>query len=101
MDLQARVKEFLGEAKPDLVRLPIIIKAFANADGMSKFLLNTKMIRSPSLLWDFAKGFSQAHALSDFVLVGNGKDRADKKVKGKNAFLTFILQIRLHTNRCF
>jgi hypothetical protein len=36
-------------------------------------------------MWSFAKAFSQAHAGSDFVFVGSGKDRADKKIKGMSA----------------
>ena len=37
-------------------------------------------------MWNFAKAFSQAHAGSDFVFVGSGKDRADKKIKGMSTF---------------
>ncbi|KAF2499390.1 hypothetical protein BU16DRAFT_535752 [Lophium mytilinum] len=82
MDLYAHVQEYLRRAKPALASLPIMIKAFANSDGLSKLLVNVKIIQSSGALWDFAKSFSQAHAMSDFVLVGNGKDRADEKVKG-------------------
>jgi hypothetical protein len=87
LDLEARVREYLETDKPDLATLPINIKAFANGNGLSKFLLHAKVVQSSSSLWDFVKGFSQAHARSDFVLVGNGKDRADEKVKGKDAFV--------------
>lgn len=83
LDLQARVREYFEKAKPDLARLPVVVKAFANVDGMSKFLVNNGMIRSSSSMSGCAKGFSQASATSDFVLVGHGKDRADKKIKGK------------------
>ncbi|KAF2810481.1 uncharacterized protein BDZ99DRAFT_313074 [Mytilinidion resinicola] len=82
VDLQTRVQEYLRKAKPALAGLPIMIKAFANSDGLSKLLVNVNIIQSSGFLWDFAKSFSQAHAMSDFVLVGNGKDRADEKVKG-------------------
>ena len=91
------MRNYLREAKPALASLPIIVKAFANVDGLSKFLVNAKVIQSPSSLWDFAKGFSQAHAKSDFVLVGSGKDRADKKVEGENVFFTFC---SIHTLNC-
>lgn len=66
-----------------LVNLPVIAKAFANADGMSKFLLSTGLVHCSDSLTEFAKGFSQAFATSDFVLVGHGKDPADKKIKGE------------------
>jgi hypothetical protein len=66
-----------------LANLPVIAKAFANADGMSRFLLNAGVVQSADALAEFAKCFSQAFATSDFVLVGHGKDRADKKIKGE------------------
>jgi len=89
-DLQACVKDYLGTAKPDLVGLPITIKAFANGDGMSNFLSSVGLVQPWGSLWDFGKGFSQAHAASDFVFVGNGKDRADKKIKSENTFLALF-----------
>jgi hypothetical protein len=60
--------------------MPIMIKAFANADGLAQVL--AKLTKSPKSLASFVKGFSQARDASDFVLVGSGKDRADEKVKG-------------------
>lgn len=59
-----------------------MIKAFASADGLSQLLVRHKVISSPIALWEFAKGFSQSSQLFDFVLVGTGKDRADKKIEG-------------------
>jgi hypothetical protein len=66
---------------PELPGLPIIVKAFANADGLSQVLVKHKITKSPDMLWDFVKGFSQACETFDFVLVGSGKDRADEKIK--------------------
>ena len=83
LDLQSRVRDYLEKAEPSLARLPVVIRAFANVDGMSKFLLHTGMVQSWGSLSEFAKRFSQASATSDFVLVGHGKDRADKKIKGE------------------
>lgn len=83
LDLQSRVRDYLEDAEPSLSRLPIVVRAFANVDGMSKFLLHTGLVRSFGSLSEFAKKFSQASAMSDFVLVGHGKDRADKKIKGE------------------
>lgn len=83
LDLQAWVRDYLGKAQPALASLPIMIKAFANEAGLSKFLVNYKVIGSASSLLDFAKQFSQAHPISDFVLVDNGKERVDKKIQGE------------------
>jgi hypothetical protein len=85
-DLQAGVRGYLTTAKPHLVNLPITVKAFVNGDGMSKFLSSKQPSGS---LWDFGKGFSQAHAESDFIFVGSGKDRADKKIKSEDTFLRY------------
>lgn len=83
IDLQSNIRDYLKKVEPTLANLPTVVKAFANADGMSRFLLSAGLVQSPIALAEFAKGFSQAFATSDFVLVGHGKDRADKKIKGK------------------
>lgn len=83
-DLQTQVKEYLSKSRPDLARLPITIRAFANIDGMSGHFSRLGLVQSPVGLWSFAKSFSQACAGSDIVFVGSGKDRADKKIKGKS-----------------
>lgn len=82
IDLETAVKEHLKSSHPELSNLPIMIKAFANADGLSQVLAKAKITKSPRSLDSFVKGFSQARDASDFVLVGSGKDRADEKVKG-------------------
>ncbi|KAL4782585.1 hypothetical protein BJX76DRAFT_332340 [Aspergillus varians] len=66
-----------------------MIKAFANADGLSQLLVKTKLVKSHMSLTGFSKGFSQALDTSDFVLVGSGKDRADEKIRG--IFQQFII----------
>lgn len=80
LDLETAVKEHLKSSHPELSSMPIMIKAFANADGLAQVL--AKLTKSPKSLDSFVKGFSQARDASDFVLVGSGKDRADEKVKG-------------------
>jgi hypothetical protein len=79
------VKDYIGKTKPELARLPVVIRAFANIDGMSSYLSKVGLAQSSANMWSFAKAFSQAHAGSDFVFVGSGKDRADKKIKGTSA----------------
>ncbi|KAI1370176.1 hypothetical protein F4677DRAFT_451645 [Hypoxylon crocopeplum] len=82
LELRDSVRKYLRQAVPDSSNIPIVVKAFANADGLSQQLIKCKIIKTPIALWDFAKGFSQSSPLSDFVLVGAGKDRADKKIEG-------------------
>lgn len=83
VDLEAAVREHLKSSRPELSSMPIMIKAFANADGLAQILVKAKLTKSAGFLASFAKEFSQARDTSDFVLVGSGKDRADEKIKGK------------------
>lgn len=92
LDLQSRVRTYVEGLQPGLARLPIVIRAFANADGMSRFLMHVGIVQSSTSLSEFAKSFTQASATSDFVLVGPGKDRADKKLKGKVAAYYLVLE---------
>jgi hypothetical protein len=98
--LQTCVKDYLEKSEPGLACLPIVIKAFANGEGLSKFLANAVGTKHSSSLADFTMGFSQSQALSDFVLVGNGKDRADKKIKGEMT-LPVLQPARSLLSRCF
>lgn len=82
LGLEAAVREHLKSSHPELSSMPIMIKAFANADGLAQLLFKAKLMKSPGSLTNFAKEFSQASWVSDFVLVGSGKDRADEKIKG-------------------
>jgi hypothetical protein len=60
-----------------------MIKAYANVDGLSGALRRAGMSQAAENLPLFARGFSQADGLVDFVAVGSGKDRADKKILGQ------------------
>lgn len=83
MDLKAKVQEYLQSVEPDLGHLPVIIKAFANGDGLARLLVRAGIIKNDTGLSLFTSGFSQADDLFDFVLVGKGKDRADQKITGE------------------
>jgi hypothetical protein len=76
------VQEYLKSAQPELADLPLVIKAVASADGLSRALTKFGVISSPEMILKFAMGFSQATKLCDLVLVGRGKDRTDEKIKG-------------------
>lgn len=94
------MKECLGDTEPRLADLPIVIRAFANMDGICGHLSRVGLVQSLDALWGFAKTFSQAHAGSDLVFVGSGKDRADKKIKGKSNSDKHDLRLTNHC-RCF
>ncbi|WAO91234.1 Hypothetical protein NCS54_00869400 [Fusarium falciforme] len=82
LDLRDRVRAFLQSERPKLANLPIVVKAYANELGLSQFLVASNIIKTSHDLLDFAKDFTQASETTDFVLVGSGKDRADKKIQG-------------------
>ncbi|PSN73276.1 hypothetical protein BS50DRAFT_568853 [Corynespora cassiicola Philippines] len=81
-DLEKHAREYLEKSRPALAKLPIMVKAFANANGLSKHLVSSDVICSGGQLLDFAKEFSHAQAVSDFVLVGGEKELVDEKIKG-------------------
>ena len=83
IDLRDGVRSFLQANRPDLSDYPILIKAYANEAGLSQFLVSSGLIKAPRDLVEFAKDFTQASEHTDFLLVGSGKDRADKKISGK------------------
>ncbi|KAH6991827.1 hypothetical protein EDB82DRAFT_122196 [Fusarium venenatum] len=88
LDLRDGVRSFLQVNKPEEANYPIFIKAYANEHGLSQFLVASGIIKAPRDLVEFAKDFTQASENTDFVLVGSGKDRADKKIQG--SFKQFV-----------
>ncbi|KAM0430446.1 hypothetical protein ACHAPT_005793 [Fusarium lateritium] len=83
LGLRDKVRDFLHTERPELAEHPIVVKAYANELGLSQFLVSSGTIKAPRDLLDFAKDFTQASETTDFVLVGSGKDRADKKIQGE------------------
>lgn len=85
-DLKCAIQEYFVKDWPHLVKLPLMVKAYANIDGLSTALRRAGMLEAADRLPLFALGFSQADSLFDFVAVGNGKERADHKIRGKRRF---------------
>jgi len=81
VDLRVAVQSHLREKDPALAEFPVVIKAFANGDGLPGAL--QKLSLQPSAATEFAKGFSNAFGTSDFVFVSRGKDRVDEKIRGE------------------
>ena len=60
-----------------------MVKAYANCCGLES-LLNSGNSKSEFVdLQDFVRGFNQGDPLFEFVDVGDGKERADIKLKGR------------------
>jgi hypothetical protein len=62
--------------------LEIVCRVVANVAGLSKAMYRNGSVEDPSLVREFALGFTQARASFDFIDVGYGKERADFKIRG-------------------
>lgn len=61
----------------------ILARVYANVKGLADACVRADVLDDPSLLEDFARGFTGNKQLFDFVDVGSGKDRADEKLSGE------------------
>ncbi|KAH7323781.1 hypothetical protein BKA65DRAFT_511460 [Rhexocercosporidium sp. MPI-PUGE-AT-0058] len=71
----------LGASIEKTKALPIMIKAYANLQGLSQFCVRDQRLSSPAALSSFWIGFSRSSPLVDFVDVGPGKEEADNKLR--------------------
>ena len=83
-ELLAKTREYLQTIMDDSDRLEVVVRAFANLDGLASTLIRDGRIKDSSQLRNFFTGFSSRLALFDFVDVGAGKERADNKIRGRN-----------------
>ena len=63
----------------------LVIRVYANMRGLSSTYANLRMLPNSNVFYEFALGFNKAHPLCDFMDVGNHKEAADTKIKGKPA----------------
>jgi hypothetical protein len=68
----------------DSDRLDVVVRAFANLEGLASTLVRDGRIKDLSQLRAFFTGFSSRLAFFDFVDVGAGKERTDNKIRGRN-----------------
>ena len=60
----------------------ILVKVFANIDGLTKINLASQVISHPAELTEFVCGFNMGHIRCEFTDAGTGKEAADAKIKG-------------------
>lgn len=77
--MRTAVADLFGEDAEDM---EIVAKVVANLSGLGKAMQRDGCLDNPSLLKDFALGFTQAKASFDYIDVGHGKERADSKIRG-------------------
>ncbi|EGR52856.1 uncharacterized protein TRIREDRAFT_74017 [Trichoderma reesei QM6a] len=78
--LRTAVADLFGEDAEDM---EIVAKVVANLSGLGKAMQRDGCLDNPSLLKDFALGFTQAKASFDYIDVGHGKERADSKIRAR------------------
>lgn len=79
------VKRYVHELITDLPEsTKIVARFYANVNGLAETCFKAGIVPSPQVMKDFVKGFTQGRTLFDFVDVGSGKDRADKKIIGES-----------------
>ena len=96
----------MREATRTLNGMDILIRAFANVSGLSEALERGGRVNDTSQLRAFATGFSNRQAFFDFVDIGSGKERTDRKIKGEYRFVFVALSnlvdiLSFTSTRCF
>lgn len=80
--LKSELQRELRQTSPNVAELPFILKLYANVDKLGEAMYKHGMQEASNLLRDFCRGFCQTGGLSEFIDVGDGKDRADHQIKG-------------------
>lgn len=80
----ARSREYLRNVHDDAEKLDLIVRIYANLEGMANLLVREGKVRNLGQLRAFSTGFSSRVPFFDFVDVGVGKDGgAARKIRGK------------------
>ena len=82
--LWGTVRDYVDKNVPDLSSdYKIVTRVYANLKGLGEVCNRSGILEKPSIIEDFARGFTSSKQLFDFVDVGYGKDRADDKLSGE------------------
>lgn len=76
----ANVEQIMPTLRSDY---KILTRLYANSRGLGEACYHAGVLPYPSLMEDFARGFTGKHLFFDFIDVGSGKDRADDKLSGE------------------
>ncbi|KAK7937791.1 uncharacterized protein PG986_014659 [Apiospora aurea] len=88
--VQSYAKETLGFS----AETNIVVKAFANMNGLREALQRRGTPCDMGQLRAFTSGFNNRQALFDFVDVGSGKERADSKIRENISFFVDSFQCK-------
>lgn len=64
-------------------KLKFQVRAFTNVEGLASALVRDRRLQDVGQLRTFAAGCSNCQAFFDLVDVGAGKERADRKIRGR------------------
>lgn len=101
--LTQEVKDYLKNTNPGAVDFPILVRVFANLNGLAKILQANKVINVDNEMRIFAEQFTLSRAEFDFINVGYGKENADSKIRSKFPVVQTLSLVRFLTDqqRCF
>jgi hypothetical protein len=109
----AETREYLvslGSLVRDATNVQVLVKAYANLEGLAQACVRDKKVNSDYEMRQFWVGFSRKFPMVDFVDVGSVKEEADNKIRGTfcsslllviltNVYLE-TLRFRLASNQC-
>jgi hypothetical protein len=70
--------------------IKIVVRVYANTKGLARACALARVVDSPIMVEQFARGFTQSQPLFDFVDTGEGKERADYKIKGERQYFVVL-----------
>lgn len=77
------IRDNVHQSMPSITaEYKIVTRIYANLKGLATTLYLAGIVEKPTVVEDFARGFTGSKQLFDFVDVGSGKDRADDKIIG-------------------
>lgn len=92
------VRDYVTQKVPSLSSdYKIVTRVYANLKGLGDACHRSGILERPSLIEEFARGFTGSKQLFDFVDVGMGKDRADDKISGTSSPSSFLPYLTLVT----
>ena len=83
-ELLARVRESVRGILSDSDKLDIMVKAFANVEGLAMALMRNGKLKDVDQLRAFIADFSRRLPFFDFIDIGAGKKRPDHKIHGRD-----------------
>jgi hypothetical protein len=80
--LQEAIRSHLAQQSENMSNLPIIVHVYVSMDKLGQKLASVGLLDRPDKLRGFAQSFSVNQPLFSIIDVGQGKERADHRIKG-------------------